>query len=753
MTGVAPEAARPLFRAAALQARRDRLQGRPLHAGRLARMPRLPQMTRRRGGATPLVLQCESAECGLACLAMVAGHHGHEIDLASLRERHPISSMGATLGTLMDVADSLQLAARPLRVEPDELAHLALPCILHWDFNHFVVLAYCDTRRAVVHDPAAGRREMALATLGRHFTGAALELMPTPRFERRDERRPLPLGMLVGRLPGLAREASRVLALALLLQLLALLAPFYLRWLVDDALRLHDHALVAVLGVAFLLVALLQAGVGALRGWAIAVLGTRLHLQLHARLLHHMLRLPMTWFERRETGDVLSRYESLRTIQRTLGTSFLEALVDGAMALLTLGLMLATSPRLALVGIAAAAAYAGLRLLLHRAMRAAADEHLLHAAAQHGHLIETLRGMQAVKLFGHETRRFARWHDLATAQGSAGLRIERLGLVAQAANTALFGFENVLTLWLGALLVLDSQAFSLGMLFAFLATKAQFVQRVAAFVDKALELRMLGLHAQRVGDIALARAEPGGHEPGTATATPALAARIELKGVGFRHAEGAPYLFRGLDAVVEPGESVAIVGPSGCGKTTLVKLMLGLLDPTEGSIEVDGLPLAVLGPARYRAAIASVMQDDALFAGTIADNIAFFDAHPDAARIESCARQAAVHDEILAMPMRYETAVGSMGSVLSGGQKQRVLLARALYRRPRLLFLDEATSHLDVARERCVSAAVRALAVTRIIVAHRAETIASADRVIRLGEPSMHQGRQEDGRPTGRHGP
>ena len=741
MTGATPETPRPLFRAAALQAQRDRLQGRPLDAGRLVRMPRMPRlarMMRLRGGATPLVLQSESAECGLACLAMVAGHHGHEIDLASLRERHPISSMGATLGTLMDVADSLQLAARPLRVEPDELADLALPCILHWDFNHFVVLAQCNSHGAVVHDPAAGRREMALATLGRHFTGAALELMPTPCFERRDERRPLALGTLVGRLPGLARAASCVLALAVLLQLLALLAPFYLRWLVDDALRLHDHALVAMLGVAFVIVALLQAGVGALRGWAIAVLGTRLHLQLHARLLHHMLRLPMTWFERRETGDVLSRYESLRAIQRTLGTSFLEALVDGAMALLTLGLMLATSPRLALVGVAAAAAYAGLRMLLHRAMRAAADEHLLHAAAQHGHLIETLRGMQAVKLFGNETRRFARWHDLATVQGSAGLRIERLGLVAQAANTALFGIENVLTLWLGALLVLDAQAFSLGMLFAFLATKAQFVQRVAAFVDKALELRMLGLHAQRVGDIALARAEPGGHEPGaaTATATPAFAARIELKGVGFRHAEGAPYLFRGLDAVVEAGKSVAIVGPSGCGKTTLVKLMLGLLDPTEGSIEVDGVPLAVLGPARHRAAIASVMQDDALFAGTIADNITFFDAQPDAARIESCARQAAVHDDILAMPMRYETAVGSMGSVLSGGQKQRVLLARALYRRPRLLFLDEATSHLDVERERCVSAAVRALAVTRIIVAHRAETIASADRVIRLGEPS-----------------
>ncbi len=688
-----------------------------------------------RGRSTPLILQTEATECGLACLAMIAGHHGHRIDLGSLRARHALSSRGATLGDLMGIAGRMQLIARPLRLELDQVGDLSLPCLVHWDFNHFVVLVRCNARRVVIHDPADGRRTLSLAEFGQHFTGAALELAPAPDFRHRRERRRLPVGALVGRLPGLHAQVAKVIALALALQAFALLAPFYMQWLIDDALVAQDRDLVVVLGVGFLLLVVLQAGVAALRAWLLVVLGTRLHLQLQGRLLHHLMRLPMTWFERRETGDVLSRFESLRAIQRTLSTSFLESLVDGAMAVLTLCMMFAYSARLALVGLGAAVLYAGLRLLMYRPMRGAAEEHMMRTASQHGHLIESLRGMQSIKLFAHEDQRFARWHHLAVDQSSAALRSERLNLLAQTLNAALFGAENVLTLWLGALLVLgagDGAGFTVGMLFAFVACKTQFVQRVAALVDKGLELRMLGLHADRVGDVALAdvEAQEGGHDAPAGTAD--VGGRIELKDVGFRYAEGEAPLFSGLSFCVEPGESVAIVGPSGCGKTTLVKLMLGLLQPTEGRIEIGGVPLARLGLAGYRRTVASVMQDDALFAGSIADNICFFDPCPDFAHVEACARQAAVHHDILAMPMRYETAVGSMGSVLSGGQRQRVLLARALYRRPGILFLDEATSHLDVARERCVNEAVRALALTRVIVAHRPETIASADRVIML---------------------
>ena len=720
----------PLFREQALQAQRLRQFGAPLRLG----LPWAQLLDWLIAGwhqlfsrsPTPMLLQAEAAECGLACLAMVAGHHGHEVDLATLRARHPQSSRGATLAGLMKLAGHLQLGARPLRVESEHLAELPLPCVLHWGFNHFVVLVRCGGGRAVVHDPAHGRREMALDELGEHFTGVALELAPAPDFRRRRERQRLTVAALVGHVPGLARRAGQALVLTLLLQGLVLLSPMYLQSVVDQALAAHDRPLVATLGLAFLGLAALQAGVTALRGWQLAAIGTCLNLQLQRRLLQHLLRLPMDWFVRRQTGEVLSRFDSLQAMQRTLGTGLLEALVDGAMAALTLAMMFSYSARLALVSVAAVLLYGGMRLGLYRTLRRAAEEQMTCLAAQHGHLLESLRGMQTIKLMAHEPQRFARWSNLAVDQGNAALRVERLGVLSQALNGGLFAIENVATVWLGALLVLDAQGLSIGMLVAFLAYKTQFAQRAAALIDKALELRMLGLHAERVSDIALAATEEAGCEVGTE-----VASGLELQGVSFGY-EGEPPLFEGLDLRIEPGESVAIVGPSGCGKTTLVKLMLGLLQPTAGCIEVGGVPLAQIGLARYRAAVAAVMQEDALFAGSIADNICFFDTEPDLARIEACARQAAVHEDIAAMPMRYETPVGDMGTTLSGGQKQRLLLARALYRQPRILFLDEATSHLDVAREHSVNEAVRALKLTRIVVAHRPETIASADRVIEL---------------------
>jgi ATP-binding cassette subfamily B protein RaxB len=726
----------PLFREQALQAQRLRQHGVPLQlgtpwAGLWAGLVALLRGLFTRATATPLVLQAEATECGLACLAMVAGHHGHEIDLATLRARHPQSGRGATLAELMKLAGRLDLAARPLRVEPEQLAELPLPCVLHWGFNHFVVLVACGGRRAVILDPATGRREMTLQELGEHFTGIALELIPAPGFQPRRECRRLPLAGLVGKVPGLGRRAGQALLLTLLLQGMVLLSPMYLRSVVDEALAQADRSLVATLGLAFIGLAALQAVVMALRGSLLAVIGASLNLQLQRRLLQHLLRLPMDWFLRRQTGDVLSRFESLQAMQRTLGTGLLEALVDGAMALLTLAMMLSYSAPLALVAVGAVIVYGAMRLGLYRTMRGAAEQQMTCMALQHGHLLESLRGLQTIKLMAHEPQRFARWNNLAVDQGNATLRVERLGALAQSLNAGLFAIENVVTIWIGALLVLDGPGLSIGMLVAFLAYKTQFAQRAAALIDKLLELRMLGLHAERVGDIALAEPE---RVEGEAAATD-VGASLELKGLCFGH-EGEAPLFEGLDLRVEPGESVAIVGPSGCGKTTLVKLMLGLLQPTAGCIEVGGVPLERIGLARYRAAVAGVMQDDALFAGSIADNICFFDTQPDVARIEACARQAALHDDIAAMPMRYETPVGDMGTTLSGGQKQRLLLARALYRQPRILFLDEATSHLDVAREHSVNEAVRALKLTRIIVAHRPETIASADRVIDLGAQS-----------------
>lgn len=450
-------------------------------------------------------------------------------------------------------------------------------------------------------------------------------------------------------------------------------------------------------------------------------------------LFRHLIRLPMSWFDKRHVGDIVSRFDSLNVIQRTLTTGFLEALIDGVMAMVTLGMMLFYSIKLALIALIAAVVYALLRFALYRPFRLATEEHIVRSAKQQSHFLETIRGMQSIKLHAHESPRTAAWQNLTVDQFNASIRTQRLGILYQGLNGLLFGVENVITIWFGAMLVLDSangSGFSIGMLFAFIAYKTQFVQRVAGLIEKGLELRMLGLHTERAGDIALTPTEPP-DESGSIAAAP-LAGRIAVKHLAFRHAETDPLVLHDVSFDIQAGESIAIVGPSGCGKTTLIKLMLGLLQPSGGSIEVDGVPLGRFGVERYRNAVASVMQDDQLFAGSIAENICFFDAQTNYGRIEASARLASIHDDITAMPMQYNTLVGDMGAVLSGGQKQRLLLARALYRQPSILFLDEATSHLDIAREHSVNEAIRALKLTRIIVAHRPETIASADRVIVL---------------------
>ena len=675
----------------------------------------------------PLCLQTEAAECGLASLAMVAGWHGYRVDLATLRQRFPLSIKGVTLAHLMQVAGRLGLASRPLRLELAELPRLATPCILHWDLNHFVVLKEASARGIVIHDPAAGVHRLTLDEASRHFTGIALELSPTADFRRADERVRVRLRDLTGPVRGLAPALAQVLALAVALQALAMLAPFYLQWVVDGAVASGDRELLTVLGLGFLLLATIQVGVGALRSWVVLYLGTTLNLQWLANVFSHLLRLPVAWFEKRHLGDVVSRFGAVTTIQRTLTSSFVEAVIDGLMAAVTLAMMLAYSVPLALIAVATVAAYGAARAAFFGPLRRATEEHIVHGARQQSHFLETVRGVQSIRLFGREEERRARWLNLAVDATNGDLKVQKLSLGFRSVNALAFGAERIAVVWVGALLVLEA-TFTTGMLFAFLAYKEQFSARVAGLIDKAIELKMLKLQGERLADIVLTPAEP---RPSTPAAL-AEDASLEVRNLSFRYSEMEPFVLRDCSFRIAPGESVAIVGASGCGKTTLVKLLLGLIAPTDGQVLVGGVDVQKLGLEAYRQLVGTVMQDDPLFAGSIADNVSFFDPSPSQEAIERCTRLAAVHDDIAAMPMSYHTLIGDMGSALSGGQRQRLLLARALYKQPRILFLDEATSALDVQRERLVNEAIRGLKLTRILIAHRPETIASAGRVIVL---------------------
>jgi ATP-binding cassette, subfamily B, bacterial CvaB/MchF/RaxB len=685
----------------------------------------------------PLVLQTEAAECALACLAMVASFHGQRCDLAELRGRFSLSLKGATMADLVRMAAQLGLASRALRAEPEHLAKLQLPCILHWDFKHFVVLAEVRGGRALLYDPVAGRRWITLAELSRHFTGVALELRPGADFAPKVAPPRIRWQQLLGRITGLKRSLAQILALALALELLVLLSPFFMQWVVDGVLVSADHDLLVTLGLGFGLLVLLQVGIGALRSWAVLQLSASLNLQWLGNVFTHLLRLPLDWFGKRHLGDILSRFNSVQQMQQTLTTSFIEAVLDGLMVIITLGMMWIYSPRLAGLALAAVLAYGLLRWAYFRPLREASEEALVHESRQTSHFIESLRGAQAVKLFNAQADRSARFANLVVETMNAQLGTRRLELGMGVANKLLFGLERVAIVWLGALLVLDREL-SVGMLFAFLAYKEQFSLRISALIDKAVGLKMLGLQGERLADIVLTAPEP--LMTGPAQARPVEpAAALELHEVSFRYADGEPEVISGCSLRIEAGESVAIVGPSGCGKTTLLKLMLGIHQPHAGEIRLGTRALSQIGLQDWRERIGTVMQDDQLFAGSITDNIAFFDPEADAAWVEQCARLACVHEDIAAMPMGYESLIGDMGSSLSGGQRQRVLLARALYKKPQFLFLDEATSALDVERERQVNASLRQLSLTRIVIAHRPETIAAAQRVITLQQGRVAQ--------------
>ena len=678
----------------------------------------------------PIVLQTEIAECGLACLTSIAGYHGYHSDLRTMRQKYSLSQKGLTLADIVRFANDLNLTSRALRLDLDDLPNLRTPCILHWDLNHFVVLKEVRKDGIMIMDPAVGLRKIKQDEVSQKFTGIALELWPNTHFEEKEEKQKIKILSLLKGVTGIKRSLVQVLVLAFALEIFGLVSPFLMQWVIDHVIVTADRNLLLTLVLGFGLLKILEQLTSLLQAWVNMHLTTTLNVQWKANIFKRLLELPADYFTKRHLGDVISRFGSIDNIQETLTSTAFKTVLSGIMAVFTLILMFYYSWLLSVAVLIALALYIIIRIVSYYPLRNATEENIVHDAKQNTYFMETVRGIRTVKLFGKNAQRHAAWLNLFIDTVNTGLTTQKLSALFGFANSLLFGAANILIVYWGAQAVLDG-AFTVGALTAFMAYKSQFEGKAGSLIDQFVQIKMLGLHAERLADIVLEETE---NEKTGDLLPPDTPPNLDLtvENVSFRYADNEPFVLQDFSLTIKQGEAVAFAGHSGCGKSTLMQMLSGSLKPTSGRILLGGHDIYALPPAFVRRYCAAVMQDDVLFAGSIAENISFFDDAPDMAKVAHCARMANIHDEIAAMPMGFETLIGDMGSVLSGGQKQRVILARALYREPKILFLDEASSHLDMANERAVNKNLRGLGITKIMVAHRQETLDSADKVVYL---------------------
>ncbi|TPW35817.1 peptidase domain-containing ABC transporter [Oecophyllibacter saccharovorans] len=701
----------------------------------------------------PTILQSENAECGLACLAMILNAHGHLIDISTLRRQAGLSGSGLTLRTLIHLAGRFDLQARPLKLDLDSLSKLSVPCILHWDFNHFVVLVKAGDKYVEIIDPGQGPRKLTYPEVSKHFTGVALELTPTAKFEKRDDRHLLSIRDMFRHVGALKGTLLALGALSLGLEVIALINPMLSQVIIDEVLTTSDHSLLWTIAVGMGILLLVQAVISTFRSWTVMLMSTRISIQWNVSLLSHLLGLPQDYFSKRGAGDILSRFGSLGAIQQAFTTDVVQVIMDGLMAVGMLVMIIIYGQWLALVVGASSLIDIMIRVIYYGPYREMSQEVLVHDAARQGQFLETLRGIRSIKLLGLEEKRKVGWVNKLIDSINAKFKIQRYDLIFSRANDIIFGFDRLLMLILGASMVLDG-SMTVGVLVAFLSYRDQFSSRLGNLISAAFKIRNLKVHTDRLSDIALAKSEtnegevdlvPSDGSPGPdGTSGMKLLPQgpppevegvplLECRNLGYRYGKEDSWVFKDLNLTIEAGESLAITGPSGCGKSTLLSILMGMSHPEEGEIYWNGQALGPNNIEAYRSQIAGVLQDDILLSGSIAENIAGFADNIDMPWVEECAKNAQILDDIKRMPMGFETLVGEMGSTLSGGQRQRMILARALYRRPKILFLDEATSNLDSERERKISSFLDELKITRVIVAHRLETIENASVRLNLG--------------------
>ncbi|EOK8980980.1 colicin V synthesis protein [Escherichia coli] len=677
----------------------------------------------------PVIHQTETAECGLACLAMICGHFGKNIDLIYLRRKFNLSARGATLAGINGIAEQLGMATRALSLELDELRVLKTPCILHWDFSHFVVLVSVKRNRYVLHDPARGIRYISREEMSRYFTGVALEVWPGSEFQSETLQTRISLRSLINSIYGIKRTLAKIFCLSVVIEAINLLMPVGTQLVMDHAIPAGDRGLLTLISAALMFFILLKAATSTLRAWSSLVMSTLINVQWQSGLFDHLLRLPLAFFERRKLGDIQSRFDSLDTLRTTFTTSVIGFIMDSIMVVGVFVMMLLYGGYLTWIVLCFTTIYIFIRLVTYGNYRQISEECLVREARAASYFMETLYGIATVKIQGMVGIRGAHWLNMKIDAINSGIKLTRMDLLFGGINTFVTACDQIVILWLGAGLVIDNQM-TIGMFVAFSSFRGQFSERVASLTSFLLQLRIMSLHNERIADIALHEKEE--KKPEIEIVAHMGPISLETNGLSYRYDSQSAPIFSALSLSVAPGESVAITGASGAGKTTLMKVLCGLFEPDSGRVLINGIDIRQMGINNYHRMIACVMQDDRLFSGSIRENICGFAEEMDEEWMVECARASHIHDVIMNMPMGYETLIGELGEGLSGGQKQRIFIARALYRKPGILFMDEATSALDSESEHFVNVAIKNMNITRVIIAHRETTLRTVDRVISI---------------------
>lgn len=682
----------------------------------------------------PALRQSEATECGLVCIAMLAQYFGHTTSLRDLRQDFRASFRGSSLRQIMQIAAKMSLDTRPIKLELRSLQEVRTPAILHWNMKHFVVLKKATKNGILIHDPAAGTRFISYENASKHFTGVALEVTPNVSFS------PIigtagigpKISNFFSQIHGLSNAFLKTLGISLVLQSLILIAPIFQQVVIDEVIDTSDLAILRMLLIGFSGLLILRIVASVIRSTLILYLGNQLSFQLSTNLIKRLFSLPISFFEKRHLGDILSRLSSIEPLRIAISESAVTAVIDGFMAIFTLVALFAYSTKLAIVVLIGVITQFLATMLFYPRIRKGKEDMIIASANERTQLMESLRGILTVKILGRQTERLLIWRNLnfIFTNANVGLGFAEISLAN--AKALISGLTALLVFYFAALLIIDPEGeFTIGMLFAFFAYQGLFMTSAEMLFSRLIEFRLLGLHFDRLSDIAMEQPETNSSQMPVGLQQD-VSATIQVSDIWFSYSSQDPNILQGLTLNVDDGDYIAIVGSSGCGKSTLIKIMLGLYTPTAGDIQVNNVPLAKYGVERWREKMGVVMQDDRLFSGSIGDNISFFDAEPDSERIEEVAAQVGIHEDICSMQMRYRSLIGDMGSALSGGQKQKILLARALYKKPSVLFFDEGTANLDLQSERDIATIVENLKATRIVVAHRPELVERAEKIYRL---------------------